>query len=384
MIQRKDKPDTATFFGSGKLKELALKAQNVDATMIIADQELSGVQTHTLETATGLKVIDRTALILDIFAQRAKTKEGKVQVSMAQLKYQMSHLIGYGLSLSRLAGGIGTRGPGETKLEMDRRLIHKRYDQLSAQLKELEKQRALQRKKRQQNAVPTVALVGYTNAGKSSLFNRLAAENVYVQDQLFATLDSVARRIERKDGQPFLLVDTVGFISNLPTDLVEAFHATLEEAVSADLLLIVTDASDREAVRKRMTVAQVLEKIGGDHVKRLEVLNKSDVLLPEVQAAFPDASLISALTGAGIEALLSRIGEALSGDRVHAELRFPYAQTGLVRYVRQFGSGVFERYEDDCLIVNADFSKDALGQLQGALSPFMTFDETNCKITEVS
>ena len=219
-FQRKSKPDTATFVGSGKADELSLDAQALEADLIIVDDELTGAQIHNLEDITRVKVIDRTTLILDIFAQRARTAEGRLQVSLAQLKYQSSRLIGQGLVLSRLAGGIGTRGPGESKLEIDRRRIRERITLLRRELDELEKQRALRRKARERNAVPVVALVGYTNTGKSTLLNKITGANVYAQDRLFATLDAVSRNVQLPDGGEYLLVDTVGFIRKLPTDLV--------------------------------------------------------------------------------------------------------------------------------------------------------------------
>ena len=380
MVQKRAKPESATYIGSGKAAELALAAQAADATMILCDDELTGVQLHNLEELTGVKVVDRTNLILDIFAQRARTREGKLQVSLAQLKYQMTHLIGFGVSLSRLAGGIGTRGPGETKLEMDRRAIRRRYTLLQKELSELKAHRELQRKARKRSEVRTVALVGYTNAGKSTLFNRLADGEVLVMDQLFATLDATTRRVEPDKGLPYLLTDTVGFITNLPTDLVEAFQSTLEEAALADLLLIVTDASNPDSLAQRRVVDEVLEKLGATAQPRLEVLNKVDRALPEIVLAFPDAVQVCALTGEGTDVLLEAIQEKLHDRLVTVTLRIPYDKMKVSGLVRTYAQDVSETYEDDCLRAEAVFTEDQWQRFSHAVRDVWQMDENSCQI----
>lgn len=309
VLQKKNKPDTATYVGSGKAERLQLDAQAVEADVIIVDDELTGIQTRNLEELTGVKVVDRTTLILDIFAQRAKSGEGKLQVALAQMKYRSTRLIGQGLILSRLGGGIGTRGPGESKLEMDRRRIRERITELRRDLEQLERQRDVRRKNRQKSKIPTVALVGYTNTGKSTLLNLLTDAGVYVQNQLFATLDATSRKVVPDDGGEFLLTDTVGFISKLPHDLVEAFKSTLEEAALADVLVIVSDASNPETPLQRKVVDQVLEELGAVDQPRIDVMNKCD--LERQSEPIPGAIEISAKTGFGIDRLMGAITREL-------------------------------------------------------------------------
>ena len=261
-LQKRDKPDSALYIGKGRAEELARDCQALEADVCIFDEELTGVQARNLEEILRIKVIDRTTLILDIFAQRASSAEGKLQVELAQLQYRSARLIGLGTVLSRLAGGIGTRGPGESKLEMSRRRIRERMTELRRRLDELEKQRAIRRKSRERNEIPVVALVGYTNAGKSTLLNALTGADVYVQDQLFATLDAVSRRMETAEKTPYLLTDTVGFIRKLPHTLISAFRSTLEEAALADVLVIVSDGSSPDMLQQHDTVEQVLEELG--------------------------------------------------------------------------------------------------------------------------
>ena len=380
MVQKRPKPDSATYVGSGKAAELALAAQAADATMIICDDELTGVQLYRLEELTGVKVVDRTNLILDIFAQRARTREGKLQVSLAQLKYQMSHLVGFGVSLSRLAGGIGTRGPGETKLEMDRRAIRRRYTILQKELDELKAHRELQRKARKRSEVRTVALVGYTNAGKSTLFNRIADGQVLVMDRLFATLDATTRRVEPEKGLPYLLTDTVGFITNLPTDLVEAFQSTLEEAALADLLLIVTDASNPDSLAQRRVVDEVLERLGAAGQPRLEVLNKTDKALPEIVLAFPEAVQVCALTGEGIGTLGQAIQDKLRDRLVTVTLLIPYDKMKVSGMARAYAQDVKESYEDACLRAEAVFTEEKWQRFARAVQDVWRMDESNCRI----
>ncbi|MBQ8136286.1 MAG: GTPase HflX [Clostridia bacterium] len=328
ILQKRQAADRAFYIGTGKVGEVALAAQNTDADLVIFDDELSGRQFRNLEDAIGVKVIDRTQLILDIFAQRAKTNEGKLQVLAAQLKYRSARLIGQGLLLSRLGGGIGTRGPGETKLEIDRRRIREQVNDVEKRLKVLEKERGMRRKNREKSEIPVVALVGYTNVGKSSLMNRLSGADVLVQDRLFATLDAVSRRVEGENGE-YILVDTVGFINKLPHDLVEAFHSTLEEAALADVLLLVSDATDERLSEHQETVRDVLKTLGATEQKRIEVMNKCD-LAPDTAARFPEAVPVSAVTGEGIERLAREIESAVRRTEKHYEVMIPYASYAAV------------------------------------------------------
>ncbi len=365
IFQKRPRPDTATFVGSGKAAALQLDAQAAEADLLIVDDELTGAQLRNLEEITGVKVVDRTTLILDIFAQRAKSGEGKLQVQLAQLKYRAGRLIGQGLILSRLGGGIGTRGPGETKLEMDRRRIREQITALKRELDALQKQRQLRRKNREKNEIPIVSLVGYTNTGKSTLLNRLTDAGVYAENKLFATLDAVSRRVETPDGGEFLLVDTVGFISKLPHDLVEAFHSTLEEAALSDLLLIVSDASSPDMLFQHRVVEEVLSQIGADTQPRLDVLNKCDLVQPDENAmpALPGAIRISARDGAGMEELLRAIGEMLHKDEKKLTMLIPFAQYGVMAELRQKGRVLEEEYEDSGTRVTVMLGGDAAGQI---------------------
>lgn len=343
-LQKRDRPDTALFIGKGRAEELAREAQALEADLCIFDEELSGIQTRNLEDVLRVKVIDRTTLILDIFAQRATSAEGKLQVELAQLQYQSTRLIGQGLVLSRLAGGIGTRGPGESKLEMNRRRIRERMTELRRRLDTLEKQRELRRKSRERNEIPVVALVGYTNAGKSTLLNHLTGADVYVQDQLFATLDAVSRRLETKEHTPYLLVDTVGFIRKLPHALVSAFRSTLDEAVLADVLVIVSDGASDLMQAQHDTVEQVLQELGATEQPRIEVLNKCD--LGFAAPSIPGAVLVSAKTGEGLDELKQRIADELQKTYAPVTFFLPFAQYGLMSQLRPLGRVVSEQHTD--------------------------------------
>ncbi|HQY99073.1 MAG TPA: GTPase HflX, partial [Propionicimonas sp.] len=322
LVQRRSHPDPATFIGRGKVDEVREVVLATGADTVICDGELEPAQLRNLEDRVGVKVIDRTALILDIFATHAKSAEGKAQVELAQLQYLRQRLRGWGGNLSRQAGGraaagagIGGRGPGETKIETDRRRIKTRIQVLRRRLRELDSVRETKRSQRTRNQVPSVAIVGYTNAGKSSLLNRLTGAGVLVEDALFATLDPTTRRTQAADGRVYTLTDTVGFIRHLPHDLVEAFRSTLEESVNADLLLHVVDGSDPDPFGQVTAVHTVLTEIGAANVAEQLVINKIDAAEPDALLAlrgrFPDAVFVSARTGAGMDELLARVEERL-------------------------------------------------------------------------
>ena len=326
VLQERPKPDPATFLGSGKVELLALAAAEADVDVVIFDNELSPAQLRDLQKRLELKVVDRTQLILDIFARRARTREGKLQVELAQLKYLLPRLVGAGVELSRLGGGIGTRGPGETKLETDRRRIRTRLHVLQQEIDSVRQRRAQLRERRQKTAVPTVALVGYTNAGKTTLFNRLTRSDAVVSDALFVTLDPLVRRVRLPDRRELLLSDTVGFIDRLPHALVAAFRATLEETAEADLVLHVIDGSSPERERHMAAVTRVLEEVGATEVDRLDVFNKIDMLTADERRrladADPSAMLISAVTGAGCDELLETVASRLALDQQRVSFSF--------------------------------------------------------------
>ena len=341
-LQKRDKPDSALFIGKGRAEELSRECQALEADLCIFDEELTGMQVRNLEELLRVRVVDRTALILDIFAQRASSAEGKLQVELAQLQYRSARLIGQGLVLSRLAGGIGTRGPGESRLEMNRRRIRERMTELRKRLEELEKQRSIRRKGRERNEIPVVALVGYTNSGKSTLLNALTGADVYVQDQLFATLDAVSRRMETAERTPYLLTDTVGFIRKLPHTLISAFRSTLEEAVLADVLVIVSDGSSPDMMQQHDTVEQVLEELGATGQKRIEAINKCDAADPS--PTFPGAVLISAKTGEGLEDLKAAIAAALQESYAPTEFLIPFSRYGILAEIREMGRIMAEEH----------------------------------------
>ena len=343
-LQKRDKPDSALFIGRGRAEELARDCQALEADVCIFDEELTGIQARNLEEILRIKVIDRTTLILDIFAQRAASAEGKLQVELAQLQYRSARLTGMGTVLSRLAGGIGTRGPGESRLEISRRRIRERMTELNRRLDELEKQRAVRRKSRERNKVPVVALVGYTNAGKSTLLNTLTGAEVYVEDQLFATLDAVSRRMETAEKTPYLLTDTVGFIRKLPHALISAFRSTLEEAVLADVLVIVSDGASPDMMKQHDTVEQVLSELGATEQKRIEVINKCDAADPA--PSFPGAILISARTGEGLEELKAAIAEALQETFAPVTFSVPFSRYGILSEIHTLGRVVSEEHTD--------------------------------------
>ncbi len=346
VIQNRQKPDSATYIGSGKAEELALVCQAMEIDLAILDDELTGAQQKNLENILGVRVIDRTALILDIFAQRAQSAEGKLQVELAQMKYRLPRLQGMGTVLSRLGGGIGTRGPGETRLEVDRRRIRRRIDDLEAQLKEIKKQRDLRRARREKTGQTTVALVGYTNAGKSTLLNALSGADVLVEDKLFATLDPVMRQVELPENRRCLVVDTVGFIRKLPHQLVQAFRSTLEEALYADLLVVVSDFSSPEYAAQRATVFEVLNDLGAGDKPILEALNKADRVNVTGMIEPADAILISAKQGRGLEALKAEISRRIASMRHRAELLIPYDKGSVLSLIHSKGQVLSEEYTD--------------------------------------
>ncbi len=346
VIQNRQKPDSATYIGSGKAEELALVCQAMEIDLAILDDELTGAQQKNLENILGVRVIDRTALILDIFAQRAQSAEGKLQVELAQMKYRLPRLQGMGTVLSRLGGGIGTRGPGETRLEVDRRRIRRRIDDLEGQLKEIKKQRDLRRARREKTGQTTVALVGYTNAGKSTLLNALSGADVLVEDKLFATLDPVMRQVELPENRRCLVVDTVGFIRKLPHQLVQAFRSTLEEALYADLLVVVSDLSSPNYAQQRATVFEVLNDLGAGDKPILEALNKADRVNVTGMIEPADAILISAKEGRGLDALKAEISRRIAAMRHRAELLIPYDKGNVLSLIHSKGQVLSEEYTD--------------------------------------
>ena len=361
IIQRRENPDGATYIGKGRLAEAELFCHNQEVDLIICDGELTPSQIRNIENATDVRVVDRTQLILDIFALRAKTREGKLQVELAQLKYALPRLTGKGKQLSRLGGGIGTRGPGETKLESDRRHIMRRMYALQEQLDEVEKRRALLRKRREKNEVTTVALVGYTNAGKSTLMNALTDAGVLAEDKLFATLDPTSRKLTLPNGQDVMLIDTVGFVSRLPHDLVKAFRSTLEEAASADIVLNVCDASDEHCTDHIEITTSILKDLGcnGDNI--ITVMNKCDKaenifeILPMGKTV-----MISALKGVNLDLLLKEIEKALALKIIELSLLIPFSQGGEVNFLRNNAKIISEEYTNEGtalkVIIPTDFA----------------------------
>jgi GTPase len=328
---------------------------------------------RNLEEIFGCKVLDRTALILDIFAQHAHSAEGKLQVELAQLRYFLPRLRGWGESLSRLGGGIGTRGPGETKLEVDRRRVNKRISKLKDDLEVLERTRVTKRQERLRNRVPSVALVGYTNAGKSTLLNTLTHAGVLVEDKLFSTLDPTTRRLDLPDGRGVTFTDTVGFVRKLPHTLVEAFKSTLEEAVRADLLLHLVDGSGADPEEQYVAVREVLGEIGAADVPELTVVNKidavDDVTLTRLRRRFPDAALVSAQTGEGAEELLERVAERVPRPEIEVELLIPYQRGEIVSALHAAGAVLTENHTADGTLLHARLRADQVGRLEAYLIP---------------
>lgn len=351
--QKRPAVDKATCVGSGMLAEIGEMAENLDANLLIFDHELTASQMRNIENVTGISVVDRTTLILDIFAQRARSREGKLQVELAQQKYRLPRLMGQGTVLSRLGGGIGTRGPGETKLESDRRHIRRRIEALEEQLRELEKQRGIRRARRKKDGVVTVAIVGYTNVGKSTLLNKLTDAGVLAEDKLFATLDPTARALELPDGRSVMLVDTVGLVRRLPHQLVEAFKSTLEEAAQADLLLHVCDISSDEAEDQIAVTRQLLDELGCAGTPVVTALNKCDKITERPVPMTEDMVLISAVTGYGLEKLLQVIAKKLTPTQRRMRLLLPYDKAALAAEIRAEGKVFSEEYTADGLLLDA-------------------------------
>ena len=348
LVQKRESPDKATCIGSGRLEELIQLCRNTGADLVIFDRELTATQHRNLESELNCRVVDRTALILDIFAGRAQSAEGRLQVELAQLQYLLPRLAGQGTALSRLGGGIGTRGPGETKLESDRRHIRRRIHALRLQLDDVERQRERRRERRRKDGVQTAASVGYTNAGKSTLLNALTEAGVLAEDKLFATLDPTARALRLPDGRQVLLIDTVGFVRRLPHHLVEAFRSTLEEAVEADVILNVCDASSSEAEEHLQVTRDLLRELGCGGRPILTVLNKCDIAEEPVRTDGA-AVRISAKTGQGLPALLNAITAALPPDRKKVKLLLPFSQGALAEQCRREGAVEQEEYVDQGL-----------------------------------
>lgn len=384
LIQRRDKPDPATYIGSGKAAELRQLVVATGADTVICDGELSPAQLNALEKVVKVKVIDRTALILDIFAQHATSREGKAQVELAQMQYMLPRLRGWGESMSRQAGGraggsgggVGTRGPGETKIETDRRRIRERMSRLRREIKDMKKVRDTQRSRRKESDVPSIAIVGYTNAGKSSLLNALTGAGVLVENALFATLEPTTRRGEFDDGRPFVVTDTVGFVRHLPTQLVEAFRSTLEEVLDADLLVHVVDGSDANPMAQIEAVRQVIGEVHTDHhappAPELLVVNKidaaDDLTLAQLRRGLAGAAFVSAWTGDGVDRLRTRLGELVEPREVTVDVTIPYSRGDLVARLHDEGRVDATEHHPDGTRVKARVP----AALAAAVGPFAT------------
>ena len=356
MIQNKDSIEKATYLGTGKVEDLRDMVERLGATGVVCDDELSPIQMKNLEQELDTKVMDRTMIILDIFAKHATTREGKLQVELAQLKYRSNRLIGMGQVMSRLGGGIGTRGPGEQKLEMDRRLIKERITLVKRELEQVKRTRELTRKKRQENPTPVVAIVGYTNAGKSTLLNYLTGAGVLSEDQLFATLDPTTRKLVREDGEEMLFTDTVGFIRKLPHHLIRAFRSTLEEAKYADIILHVVDCSNPDLDMQMHTVYETLRKLEIGDKQIVTAFNKIDRLEGEqvLKDLRADRTVrISARSGEGVEEMLDALSELLKAGQVLIDKIIPYTDGSQINLLRKYGQVLEESYENDGTKVKA-------------------------------
>ena len=366
VIQNREQVHPGTYVGKGKIEEIKDLLWELEATGIICDDELSPAQMKNLQDELNVKVMDRTLLILDIFAARASTSEGKIQVELAQLKYRQTRLTGFGTAMSRLGGGIGTRGPGEKKLEMDRRLIRTRISRLKAELRDVVKHREVQRKQRQKNHLPVVCIVGYTNAGKSTLLNHFTNAGVYEEDQLFATLDPTTKSLDLSGGQTILMTDTVGFIRKLPHHLVEAFKSTLEEAKYSDLILHVVDASNPQKEKQMEAVYDTLKQLGANESPIITAFNKIDLLNGDEILKDPNAEAvvrISGKNGEGTDQLLEQIEKILQKQKLYLEKLYGYQEAGKIQLIRSHGQLLKEEYRDDGIYVEAYIPKEILGSI---------------------
>jgi len=357
LIQRRDRADPSTYIGSGKVVELRAAVTATGADTVVCDGELSPAQLRSLESKVKVKVIDRTALILDIFAQHAKSREGKAQVELAQMTYLLPRLRGWGDSLSRQAGGIGGRGPGETKLETDRRRINDKMAKLRKEIKEMKVARDTKRQERDRRNIPSVAIAGYTNAGKSSLMNRLTDAGVLVENALFATLDPTTRQTKTPDGRIFTLSDTVGFVRHLPHQLVEAFKSTLEEVAAADIIVHVVDGSHPDPMEQIRAVRQVINEVGGGEIPEIIAINKADIAAPEVLLQIlrteQNSFAFSARTGFGLDTLLKAIESTLPRPRIEVRTTIPFNRGDLVSAIHERGEIMSEDYSEHGTIIHA-------------------------------
>ena len=356
MIQNRENIHPGTYLGKGKIEEVKERLWETGATGVVCDDELTPAQLRNLEEALDTKVMDRTMVILDIFASRANTREGKIQVELAQLKYRAARLVGLRSSLSRLGGGIGTRGPGEKKLEMDRRLIHERIGQLKRELEDVKRHREIQRSRRGSSGIPVAAIVGYTNAGKSTLLNRLTGAGILAEDKLFATLDPTTRNLEMPDGQKLLLTDTVGFIRKLPHHLIEAFKSTLEEAKYSDIILHVVDASNPQMDMHMHVVYDTLRQLEVKDKVMITVYNKLDRIAEPVRLKDMSADYqvrISAKNGDGLDTLMDTLSQVLRSQRVYLEKTYGYHEAGKIQRIRRSGRLLSEEYAEDGIRVKA-------------------------------
>lgn len=354
VTQKRPSYDTATCIGSGRLEELAEEAAALDIDLVIFDHELTANQTKNIEKILDIRVIDRTTLILDIFAQRALTKEGRIQVELAQQKYRLAHLAGKGIEMSRLGGGIGTRGPGESKLETDKRHIHRRIEALTDELKELERRRELHRTRRRKDNVIVGAIVGYTNVGKSTLMNALTDAGVLAEDKLFATLDTTSRALALPDGRSVLLVDTVGLVRRLPHNLVEAFKSTLEEAANADIIINLIDISADDGYEQAQVTAELLKELGCEGIPQVNVLNKADKLPEGANITCDDSTvLISAKNKVGLDELLECIARNLPETAKRGKFIIPYDKTSIINTIRIDGNVFSEEYTAEGTLIDA-------------------------------
>lgn len=368
LIQNREKVHPATYIGSGKLEELKNAIEMLHATGIVCDDELSPVQFKNLEKELNTKIMDRTMVILDIFAKRAFTKEGKIQVELAQLKYRAARLVGLGSSLSRLGGGIGTRGPGEKKLEVDRRVINSRIAVLRHEVNDLQNHRNLVREKRKRNPIPVVAIVGYTNAGKSTLLNTLTHAGILEEDKLFATLDPTTRNYKLPSGQEILLTDTVGFIRKLPHHLIDAFRSTLEEARYADIILHIVDSSNEQMDTHLKIVYETLKNLQVTDKPVITFFNKQDKLLPDCTRIFKDINADYTIAGSikkkdGLDKLTEILEKVLSEQTIYIEKIFPYSEAGKLQIIRQYGQLISEEYVEKGIAVRANIPKELEGNI---------------------